>query len=296
MIFFCLLLNLFNLSTAWSADDNIEYMKQAEYITRSAGCRDCHAKGYTDPLSGGYALQTPFGTFYTPNITPDKETGIGEWSFSDFETALRTGQSPNGHPYYPSFPYRSFTKMSHGDLRKIYDYLMAQKPVHKKNKAHDLKFPFNERFLNYFWDGLFLNEQRSPSYEQIKVGKGAFVPLPDKSASWNRGAYLVEAVFHCAECHTPRNKMGAPKSSQWLSGSDQPIGSFIAPNLTPSSDGLGSWRKSDWQTFLSSGVKPNGQSIEEDMALVIQNTSNLTPTDRDAIIEYLINLKPISRK
>ena len=135
---------------------------------------------------------------------------------------MRWGKSPNSATYYPSFPYRSYTKMKERDLQSIFQYIMSLPPVEKENRPHQLEFPFNMRWLNYFWQAIFFDEQEAHSIENVKVGTGPFSNVTSMSKEWNRGAYLVEAVLHCTECHTPRNILGAPIPSLWMSGSNIP--------------------------------------------------------------------------
>ena len=188
-----------------------EAVERGEYIFKAAGCGGCHTDIKTKGplLAGGRALVTPFGSFYSPNITPNQVHGIGSWSQADFATALRRGVAPDGAPYFPSFPYPSFTGMSDADISDLWTYMSALPTAAQSNEPHQLPFPFNLRFLMWGWRALFFDE-------------GAFSSDNTKSADWNRGAYVVRALVHCGECHTPRNFLGAVDRQQELGGN--PVG------------------------------------------------------------------------
>jgi len=254
--------------------------KRGEYLAKAAGCLGCHtleAKDATDKpvaFAGGRALKTPFGTFYGPNITPHPQAGIGGWSEADFMRAMREGRRPDGSNYFPAFPYPSFTLIADADLRDLWAYLRSLKPSERANQEHDLGFLYRWRFLVSFWKWLFFTP-------------GPFAPDPAKSAPLNRGAYLVQALGHCGECHTPRNFLGGPKKDRFLAGAKD-----IAPNLTPtrlkkSGDG-------ELKEFLRTAMTPDGDVAAESMAEVVTNTtSQLTPQDLDALVGYLRSLPPL---
>ncbi len=253
------------------------------YVFKAAGCLACHtdSKGGGAPLAGGLALKTPFGTFYSPNITPDPATGIGAWSEADFVTALRHGTSPQGDPYYPAFPYTSYTGMSDQDMRDLFAYLMTQPPVVRANREHELDFPYNMRFTLGIWKALFFEA-------------GAFQPVAGKDAQWNRGAYLVRHLGHCGECHSPRGFLGAVDASRELAGNPQGPDGGKVPNLTPGPGGLGDWSESDIAYALKSGITPDGDFLSDSMGEVIDNaTSQMTDEDLSAISKYLKGLMPL---
>jgi mono/diheme cytochrome c family protein len=269
---------------------------EGAYLVRIAGCADCHSPATDQPFAGGLRLDTEFGFFYAPNITPDHATGIGSWSFDDFRRALRRGVSPDGSYFYPVFPYRSYAKIRDDDMRAMWDYLQSLPPVHLENRPHQLSFPYSKRWLLSVWQDIFFGSYSSDPETQIRVGNGAFVDDPAHTSSWNRGAYLVEAFAHCTECHTPRNQLGGLQISNWMAGSDTPISGRVAVNITPDwLTGKGSWKAEDWMRFLSAGIDPQGLSPGGEMALVIQNTSALSEFDRAAMIEYLMSLPPVRR-
>lgn len=275
-------------------EDPENLIEQGHYLVQLGSCYNCHRGGYQGSMSGGVALETDFGTFYTPNITPDEITGIGKWTFDNFVNAMRKGKSPTGQYYYPSFPFRSFTKISNKDLERIYLYLMSQPPVRRMNTPHQLLFPYDYRILNKAWQNLFFHEIGENPLTRIRVGEGPFIGNPLQSEVWNRGAYLVEAVIHCTECHTPRNFLGALRKDQWMGGSSESIAGLVAPNITPSPQGTTIWTFEDWDLFLKTGFKPDGTSVKGEMAFVIQNTSTLTPEDSAAVIDYIMTLPPIT--
>jgi mono/diheme cytochrome c family protein len=265
---------------AASSGASAQDAKRGEYLVKAGGCMGCHTedKEGATPFAGGRALKTPFGTFYGPNITPDPKAGIGRWTEADFVRAMRLGDRPDGSNYFPAFPYTSFTKIADNDLRDLWSYLRTLPPSGRASQEHDLRFPFGWRWPVTIWKWLFFTA-------------GPFVPLPGIPAMVNRGAYLLQALGHCGECHTPRNFLGAPKRNRFLAGGKGPDDKRI-PNLTPtrlkkSSDG-------ELKDFLTTGLTPDGDVPAETMAEVIRNTtSQLTPPDLDALITYLRSLPPL---
>ena len=251
------------------------------YVFQAAGCFGCHTdeKAGGKPLAGGRALKTPFGTFFTPNITPDPQTGIGRWSDADFIRAFREGVRPDGAALFPAFPYTSYTRMTDQDLRDLKAYLFAQAPVSRPNTPHDLRAPFGWRFLLPVWQAMHLEEGPRPAD-------------PSRPAEWNRGRYLTEALGHCGECHTPRNALGALELSRAYAGTpDGPEGDKV-PNLTPAKE-MADWSLADVESFLEIGMLPDGDFAGGSMAEVIRNsTSRLTKADRHAIAVYLKSLPP----
>jgi mono/diheme cytochrome c family protein len=256
-------------------------VERGKYIFDAAGCYGCHSEPGGPPMAGGPPLRTPFGTFYAPNITPDREHGIGQWSDADFIRALREGVSPSGENYFPAFPYSSFTKMTTQDLLDLKAYLATLAPVNRPNRPHEVKWPFSIRAALTPWKWLYFKA-------------GEYKPDPAHDATWNLGAYLVEAVVHCGECHTPRNFLGARERAQWLTGARMPVGDLIAPNLTPDKTGLADWSVADIVDALTDGTLPQGGTLSEQMGEVVANsTSRLRPEDRAAIAAYLKALPPM---
>jgi mono/diheme cytochrome c family protein len=268
-----------------SAQDDRDAIERGAYVFAAANCGSCHTnvKGKGPLLAGGRPLPTPFGTFYSPNITPDPETGIGRWTDEDFIRSLREGVSPDGAHYFPAFPYPSFTRMTDRDMRDLKTYIFSLPPVVQHNRDHEIDFPYGWRFSVWFWKQLYFSE-------------GPFVPDPEQSAEWNRGAYLVEGLGHCGECHTPRDWLGGLDSSRALSGTtDGPEGEKV-PNITPDSDtGIGTWSQRDVVRVLRTGQLPDGDFVGSVMGEVVEHgTSKLTDDDRAAIAAYLASLPPIS--
>jgi len=253
-------------------------------VLEAAGGCTCHsdAKGGGGPLSGGRGMQTPFGVFYSTNITPDPETGIGRFSDADFVNAMREGLAPDGHAYLPVFPYTSFTGMSDEDVLALKAYLFTLAPVRRQNRPREMMPPFPWRIAAAAWRWMFF-------------ASGRFVPDPAQSPAWNRGAYLVTAVAHCGECHTPRTLPGALDSSRWLAGSEDGPEGKLAPNLTPDKDtGVGLWTKTDMAWFLQTGQLPDGDETEGLMQEVIEHGYEHMPeSDLQAIAEYLASLPPV---
>jgi mono/diheme cytochrome c family protein len=246
--------------------------KRGEYLAKAAGCLGCHTeeKDKAVPYAGGRALKTPFGTFYGPNITPHPQAGIGRWSEQDFVRAMREGRRPDGANYFPTFPYPSFTRISDTDLRDLFAYLRSLPPSDRQNQEHDLGFLYRWRFLVSPWKWLYFTP-------------GALASGPGK----NRGAYLVQALGHCGECHTPRGFLGGPKKDRFLAGAKD-----IAPNLTPTR--LGKKSDAEIKEFLRTGMTPEGDVAAKEMGEVVTNTtSQLTAQDLDAMVAYLRSLPPL---
>ncbi len=256
--------------------------ERGEYVFASAGCASCHTVPEGGAfLAGGRELKTDFGSFFTPNITPDPETGIGGWSDEDFLRAMREGLSPEGDHYYPTFPYTSYTRMTDEDVLDLKAYLDTVPAVKNEVPEHDLPFPFNIRMSMFGWKLLFFDDER-------------FVPDPTKSDAWNRGAYLVNGPGHCGECHSPRNILGVVDSSEALSGNrNGPEGDSV-PNITPGPGGIGDWSEDEIISALEIGLLPDGDFMGGAMADVIEdNTGKLNAEDLQAIATYLLSLPPL---
>jgi mono/diheme cytochrome c family protein len=248
----------------------------------AGGCAACHATPGQDDktrLGGGAALKSPFGTFYAPNISPDRSDGIGAWSEADFVTALWKGTSPDGRHYYPVFPYPSYQHMKQEDVRDVLGYLQTLPPVSGKARAHDLPIQLRFRRLLGGWKFLFLDGR-------------PFVPDPGKSTQWNRGAYLVTGPGHCAECHSPRNLLGGIIVAQRFAGGPDPEGGDdLVPNITQA--GIGDYSEDDIARILATGDLPNGDSVSGAMSKVVGSTSKLSGGDRAAIAVYIKSLPPV---
>ena len=269
------------LAAAAPAADAPGNPERGAYVLRLGGCVSCHTDSKNNglPLAGGVALKSPFGTFHVPNITPDPETGIGGWSTEDFIRAMTQGKPPEGLPYYPSFPYTSYTRMTRQDLIDLKAYLDTVPPVRKETPPHDLGFPYNIRVAMIPWQWLFFDA-------------GTFTPDPEKSEAWNRGAYLVTGPGHCGECHSPRNFFGAVIQDQALTGTDAgPDGKRIPGLLQHGKRGVGAWSKSDIVYLLKTGGTPDGDVVGGAMGDVVEHsTSHWTDADLEAVAEYLKSL------
>ncbi len=248
-------LALMLLGSAGAAAEG-ENVTRGEYLLRAGGCVSCHTAAGGLKLAGGRALATPFGTFYSPNITPDPETGIGRWTDAQFLRALREGVRPDGANYFPVFPYPSFTGITDSDALAIKAYLFSVPAVRQDNRPHDVIFPFSWRVLQTGWKLLFFTP-------------GPFQPAPERSAAYNRGAYLVTSLAHCGECHTPRNFLGALRSGQWLAGTPR-------------------WQKEDVVELLKTGTTPEQSKVKGAMKETIEDgLKYLSDGDLEAIADYL---------
>jgi mono/diheme cytochrome c family protein len=247
----------------------------------AGGCSSCHAvPGQPDRLrlGGGLAIPSPFGTFYAPNISPDPTDGIGRWTEAEFVYAVTRGISPAGFHYFPAFPYTSYAHAKVEDIRDLFAYLRTLTPVPGKVRDHDLPFPFNIRRNVGIWKLLFMDDK-------------PFVPDATHSSQWNRGAYLVNSLGHCAECHSPRNLLGGIIAAQRFAGGPDPEGEGWVPNITPK--GIDDWSEKDIAYFLETGATPDNDTAGGSMARVIKNTSQLSGEDRTAIADYLKSLPPV---
>jgi len=247
----------------------------------AAGCSSCHAvPGQPDrtKLGGGLAIPSPFGTFYAPNISPDPADGIGRWSEAEFVRAVMQGISPAGYHYFPAFPYTSYAQAKVEDIRDLFAYLKTLTPVPGKVRDHAVPFPFDIRRNIGIWKLLFMD------------GK-PFMKDAARPAGWNRGAYLVNSLGHCAECHSPRNFLGGIVANKRFAGGPDPEGEGWVSNITQK--GIGDWSEKDIAYFLQTGELPEGDAAGGSMARVIKNTSQLGPEDRAAMAEYLKSLPPV---
>ncbi|HUH86028.1 MAG TPA: cytochrome c [Stellaceae bacterium] len=261
--------------------------KRGEYLAAAANCAGCHTDKEHGgaPFAGGKAIATSFGAYYSRNITPDPQHGIGAWSEADFHRALRDGIAPGGGHYFPAFPFPSFTFMTDGDIADIFAYLETQRPAPREDLANDVPFPYDVRLSMVLWRALYFK-------------KGPLAPDPRQSAEWNRGAYLVTAVAHCADCHSPRTSLGAVDAERRFNGGTlYGPGEKHAPNITPDmTDGIGKWRVQDIATLLKTGITASGDVVSAPMSEVVEGTAKLSDADRMAIAAYLKSLKPLPGK
>ena len=259
-------------------------IEKGKYIFHASGGCSCHTdtKNNSEFLAGGRPIKTPFGTFYASNITPDPVTGIGKWSDEDFIRAMTKGLSPEGNHYFPVFPYTSFHNITREDILALKAYLFSIPAVRQNNLPHDLLLPFGRQAVLMFWKNVVWSPQ-------------PFNSKLEKTKSWNRGAYLAQALAHCGECHTPRNLLGGLKSDMHFAGSKEGPEGELAPNITPhKKTGIGDWSRVDISYFLETGMKPDGDDTQGLMSEVIEHGYQyLLPEDLDALAEYLISIVPI---
>ncbi len=270
------------MSIAARADDAARDDKgpiaKGEYLARAGDCIACHTNPGGALFAGGFAMPTPFGTLYSSNITPDRETGIGTWSADDFYGAMHTGRFPDGGLMYPAMPFGSYTKVTRADSDAIFAYLRSVPAVHQKNKPQDLQFPYNNRSLILGWRTLFFQE-------------GEYKPDAAKSADWNRGAYLVQGLGHCAMCHSPINALGGSSESQAFQGGLIPMQNWYAPSLTSNKEaGLGEWSIDEIVDLLRTGVSHRGAVYGPMAEVTFDSLQYLDDTDVRAMAIYLKSL------
>lgn len=266
-------------STALAQGLEFTQIQRGRYISKAADCISCHTVKGGKPYAGGYPVETPFGTIYSSNITPDLETGIGKWSKDDFYRAMHEGIRRDGEHIYPACPYPAFTKMTRADVDALKDYLDTLNPMRAQNPPNDLIWPLGWRTLLAGWNALFFHE-------------GEYTPVDGKSDVWNRGAYLVQGAGHCAACHTPRNMLGASQGDHALQGGDAGE-SWYAPSLTGHTrDGLGRWSTQDIVEYLKTGANNDTASVGPMTEVVMNSTHHLTDADLQAIATYLKDIPP----
>jgi mono/diheme cytochrome c family protein len=259
---------------AESSDD--ETIALGKALTVAGDCASCHTADPAKPFAGGKRIDTPFGAIYSPNLTPDIDTGLGAWSDDGFYSALRYGVRPDGARYYPAFPYPYFTKMTRQNILAIRAYLATLTPFSNRRPPPELRWPLNYRFVMRVWDWLFFKP-------------GIFEPDQQKSVEWNRGGYLVQGVAHCGACHTPKNLFGADKKDQMFGGGL--VQGWFAPRLDGAErSGLKSWSVDDIVEYLQSGR--NGKSHADALMaeVVVNSTSQMSDADVRAIAVYLKDL------
>ena len=269
------------VAAAGHAPAHVANLANGETMFNAGGCASCHATPDQPDrvrLGGGVAIKSPFGTFFAPNISPDPNDGIGKWTDGDFVNAVMHGVSPRGQHYFPAFPYTSYRNARREDVLDLFAYLKTLPPVSGKVRDHDMRFPFNIRRNVGIWKFLFLDDEPL-------MADGA------KPPQWNRGAYLVNSLGHCAECHSPRNALGGIISSQRFAGGPNPEGEGWVPNITQK--GLGEWSVKDIAYLLKTGDLPDGDSVGGAMRRVIRNTSQLSDEDIAAMADYLKSLPPV---
>ena len=259
-----------------------EQLARGNYLVRAGDCMACHTMRGGIPYAGGRVISTPFGNLHSPNITPDLATGIGRWTTDDFWRALHNGKSKDGRFLYPAFPYTDYTKVTRADSDAMFAYFKSLPPIDQSNKEHELRFPYNQRILLAGWRALYFR----PGVYQRDVRQ---------SIEWNRGAYLVQGLGHCAACHTNRNVFGAAEQGADLAGGLIPILGWYAPSLTSDAEaGLGDWDKQHIVDLLKTGVSPRATVFGPMAEVVRHSLQHLSEQDVGAMAGYLQSLPQTS--
>lgn len=264
-----------NISLEDSSTPSLEQQqKMGAYLTRAGNCMGCHTAQGGKPFAGGRRLSTSFGSFVTPNITPDQKTGIGGWSEADFWQALHYGKSPDGQLLYPAFPYTEYTHVTRQDANAIFAYLRSLPAVSQTNPPHDINFPYNFRPLLYIWRALYFKE-------------GVYTPDQSKSEAWNRGAYLVKGLGHCNACHTNRNFLGGSQNNKLVGGQIMGM-NWYAPSLTSRLEaGSGNWTIDEIVELLSTGISKQATASGPMATIIRQSLQHLSTQDLRAMAVYL---------
>lgn len=259
---------------AWaSTPDNIA---RGAYLARAGDCIACHTARGGAAYAGGRALDTPFGRFYGPNLTPDRTTGIGDWGADDFWNALHNGIARDGRLLYPAFPYTNTTRVTRADSDALFAYFRSLTPQRQRNRAHELRFPYNQQAMLAGWRLLYFRP-------------GVYEAQPARGPAWNRGAYLVDGLGHCSACHSTRNRFGA--GGDGLDGGLIATLGWYAPSLTSNNEaGLGGWDREHIVALLGTGISPRGSATGPMAEVVARSLQYLTPQDLGAMASYLKSL------
>lgn len=262
-------------AVATHADDAVE---RGRYLATVGDCVSCHTARNGRPFAGGRVVATPFGGIPSPNLTPDRATGLGDWSADDFHRAMHDGQGRAGESLYPAFPFTSYTRMTRADTDAVFAYLKSLPAVRNPRTENTLRFPYRLRSLMAPWRALFFDE-------------GDYVADPKRSAAYNRGAYLVEGVAHCNECHARRNSFGAPVTDPMFAGGIIPVQNWYAPDLSMGRNGgLAGWSAADVVALLKTGRSAHGTALGPMAEVVMRSTQYLTEADLAAMATYLTSL------
>ncbi len=255
-----------------------QLLERGAYLARAGNCAACHTERGGPAFAGGKGIVTPFGTVFAGNITPDPETGIGNWTSAEFWRAMHHGRSRDGRLLYPAFPYPEYTLITREDSDALYAFLQSQPAVQQQNREHALRFPYNQQAALAVWRALFF----SPA---------EFQPQPARSAEWNRGAYLVRGLAHCQACHAPRNAFGATNNQMELSGGLIPMQNWYAPSLaSPAEAGVQDWPVDDIVRLLKTGDSPHGAAMGPMAEVVFSSTQHLDHADLRAMAAFLKDL------
>ncbi|MDR6936130.1 cytochrome c [Luteibacter sp. 3190] len=257
------------------ADDAVE---RGRYLATAGDCAACHTPRDGAPYSGGRVVATPFGAIPSPNLTPDRDTGLGGWSADDFYRAMHEGKSHDGTSLYPAFPFTSYTKVTRADTDAIFAYLKSLPAVRRPSIENTLRWPYRVRPLMAAWRAVYFDE-------------GEYQADPKRSAAWNRGAYLVQGLGHCNECHTRRDSFGAPVDDPFLAGGIVPVQNWYAPDLSMGRHGgLAGWTEADVVALLKTGRSRKGTAFGPMAEVVLRSTQHLSDTDLAAMATYLASL------
>jgi mono/diheme cytochrome c family protein len=257
-----------------------EQVARGAYLARVGNCMLCHTERGGAPFAGGRPVETPFGTVYAGNITPDAHTGIGRWSVAHFRRALHEGRSRDGRLLYPAFPYTHTTRVTGADADALFDYLRSLPPVNKPNRAHRLRWPYNTQAALAVWRALYFEP-------------GKHVDDPTRTREWNRGAYLVRGLGHCGACHTARDALGGSRDLLDLSGGLIPMQNWYAPSLaSPNEAGVADWPLQEIEQLLATGSAPRATVLGPMAEVVLHSTQYLEPGDIRAMAVFLKTLPP----
>lgn len=256
-----------------------EQVARGAYLARAGNCMLCHTERGGPAYAGGRAMDTPFGTVYTSNLTPDTETGLGGWSAAEFRRALHEGRSRDGRLLYPVFPYTHTTRVTSADADALFDYLRSLPPVNRPNRQHRLRWPYDTQAALAVWRLLYFRPE-------------TFVEDPSRTPEWNRGAYLVQGLGHCGACHTARDALGGTRGMD-LSGGVIPMRNWYAPSLAASDEaGVADWSIEEITQLLTTGTSPRGSTLGPMAEVVLHSTQYLEPADVRAMAVYLQGLPP----
>jgi mono/diheme cytochrome c family protein len=255
-------------------------LTEGQYLATIGDCASCHTARNGKPMAGGRVVPTPFGAIPSPNLTPDHETGLGTWSAEDFYQALHSGKAHDGTSLYPAFPFTSYTKVTRADSDAMFAYLKSLPAVRNPDTPNTLRWPYRMRSLMATWRLMYFDE-------------GEYQPDPKQSAPWNRGAYLVQGLGHCNECHANRNSFGAMVTDPFLAGGLIPVQNWYAPDLSMGPEGgLAGWSEADVVALLKTGRSSKGSALGPMAEVVLKSTQHLSDADLTAVATYLKALPP----
>ncbi|MDP3169645.1 MAG: cytochrome c, partial [Polaromonas sp.] len=265
-------------AAALAASDSL--LARGAYLARAGNCAACHTARGGQTYAGGRGIDTPFGTVFSSNLTPDEKTGIGSWTSAHFWRAMHNGRSKDGRLLYPAFPYPNYTQVTREDSDALFAYLRSLPVVEQMPTAHTLRFPYDSQAALAVWRAL-------------NFKPGVYQPDPQRSAEWNRGAYLVRGLGHCAACHTARNALGASSEALDLAGGLIPMQNWYAPSLSsPQEAGVGDWDHQHIVDLLKTGVSPRASATGPMAEVVLRSTQYLSDADLGAMAQFLKELAP----